>query len=106
MEHQEIERVEARNRRLRGARDGGALLEAQAALLPLLLLAGSAAAQTGVPPADLANRQLADPRLEALRRFVGLVRSGDREAQAAAAMLAACGVGASAIELLRAFATR
>ena len=35
------------------------------ALLPLLLLAGSAAAQTGVPPADLANRQLADPRLEA-----------------------------------------
>lgn len=35
-------------------------------LLPLLLLAGSAArAQTGVPPAELANRQLEDPRQEA-----------------------------------------
>lgn len=35
-------------------------------LIPLLLLAGSAArAQTGVPPAELANRQLDDPAKEA-----------------------------------------
>jgi cytochrome c-type biogenesis protein CcmH len=35
-------------------------------MLPLLLLAGSAArAQTGVPPAELANRQLDDPAKEA-----------------------------------------
>lgn len=38
-------------------------------MLPLLLLAGSAArAQTGVPPAVLANRQLDDPAKEAEAR--------------------------------------
>ena len=38
-------------------------------LIPLLLLAGSAArAQTGVPPAELANRQLDDPAKEAEAR--------------------------------------
>ncbi|SFS11959.1 hypothetical protein [Sphingomonas jatrophae] len=51
-------------------------------------------------------RQLADERLETLRRYVGLARRGDRDAATAAAMLATLGLAPAAIELVRTFATR
>lgn len=47
---------------------------------------------------------LADERLEAMRRFVGLARRRDARVAAAAAALAALGVTTPAVELLRAAA--
>jgi hypothetical protein len=51
-------------------------------------------------------RRLADERLEALRRFVGLARQGHRDAATAAALLASLGLAPAAIDLVRTFATR